>query len=73
MKTRDTTDWMARASERRGADREVTRLIERIRGLVNEQKRLEASPQRQRREANRREIAALQNRLANLVRRDLSR
>ena len=73
METRDTADWMVIASERRGPDREVTRLIERIRGLVAEQERLEASPQRERREANRREIDALQNRLANLVKRRLNR
>ena len=73
METRDTADWMARASERRGADREVTRLIERIRGLVAEQERLEVSQEREQREANRREIDALQNRLADLVKRDLSR
>jgi flagellin-like hook-associated protein FlgL len=50
---------------------QVTQLIDRIRSLVAEKRRLDGSSSR-RREAIRLEIERLQERLANLVRRELS-
>jgi hypothetical protein len=54
-------------------DREVTRLIDRVRELVAERQRLDGGPASQRREANRRELDRLQRQLAMAVRRELSR
>jgi len=51
---------------------QVRRLLDRIRRLVAEQERLAGSGNRERREANRREIARLQARLAHVMRRRLS-
>jgi hypothetical protein len=51
---------------------QVRRLLDRIRRLVAEQERLAGSGNRERREANRREIARLQSRLADVMRRRLS-
>jgi hypothetical protein len=51
---------------------QVRRLLDRIRRLVAEQERLAGSGNRARREANRREIARLQARLADVMRRRLS-
>jgi hypothetical protein len=52
---------------------QVTRLIDRIKKLVAEQRRLdEDGKDRRRRDANRREIARLKWRLANAVKRELS-
>ena len=52
---------------------QVTRLIDRIRKLVAEQRRLdEGDREDRRRDANRREIARLKWRLANAVKRELS-
>jgi hypothetical protein len=48
------------------------RLLDRIRRLVAEQERLDGTGNRERREANRREIARLQSRLANVMRHRLS-
>jgi hypothetical protein len=50
----------------------VVRLIERIRKLVAEQRRLDDDGEDRRRDANRREIARLKWRLANAVKRELS-
>jgi hypothetical protein len=50
---------------------QVTQLIDRIRSLVAEKRRLDGSSSR-RRGAIRLEIERLQERLANLVRRELS-
>ena len=50
---------------------QVARLIDRIKKLVAEQRRLGDDDDR-RRDANRREIARLKWRLANAVKRDLS-
>ena len=50
----------------------VTRLIERIRRLVAEQRRLEARGDRKGLKAYRTEIARLQRQLATAVRRELS-
>jgi hypothetical protein len=51
----------------------VVRLIDRIKKLVAEQRRLdEGDGEDRRRNANRREIARLQWRLANVVKRELS-
>jgi hypothetical protein len=50
----------------------VTRLIDRIRRLVAEQRRLEARGDRKRLKAYRIEIARLQRQLATAVRRELS-
>lgn len=50
---------------------QVRRLLDRIRRLVAEQERLAGSGNRERREANRREIARLQARLADVMRRRL--
>ena len=47
-------------------------LIDRIRGLVAEERRLERSGARHLQEAVRLEIARLQEQLANMVRRELS-
>ena len=53
--------------------RQVARLIDRIRKLVAEQRRLDDDDgERRRRDANRREIARLKWRLANAVKRELS-
>ena len=51
---------------------QVKRLLDRIRRLVAEQERLAGSGNRERREANRREIARLQSRLADVMRHRLS-
>ena len=52
---------------------QVTRLIDRIKKLVAEQRRLdEDDREKRRRDANRREIARLKWRLANAVKRELS-
>ena len=51
---------------------QVKRLLDRIRRLVAEQKRLAGKGSRERREANRREIARLQSRLAAVMRHRLS-
>jgi hypothetical protein len=52
---------------------QVTRLIDRIKKLVAEQRRLEDDDREdRRRDANRREIARLKWRLANAVKRELS-
>jgi hypothetical protein len=51
---------------------DVTRLIDRIRRLVAEQRRLEARGDRKRLKAYRVEIARLQRQLATAVRRELS-
>lgn len=51
--------------------RQVVRLIDRIKNLVAEQRRLGEGEDR-RRDANRREIARLKWRLANVVKRELS-
>ena len=51
----------------------VTRLIDRIKKLVAEQRRLDDDDREdRRRDANRREIARLKWRLANAVKRELS-
>jgi hypothetical protein len=51
---------------------QVRRLLDRIRRLVAEQERLAGTANRDRREANRREIARLQTRLAQAMKRQLS-
>jgi hypothetical protein len=52
---------------------QVVRLIDRIKTLVAEQRRLdESDSEDRRRDANRREIARLKWRLANVVKRELS-
>jgi hypothetical protein len=51
---------------------QVRRLLDRIRRLVAEQERLRGNGNRDRREANRREIARLQSRLADVMRHRLS-
>jgi hypothetical protein len=52
---------------------QVTRLIDRIKKLVAEQRRLgDDDGEKRRRDANRREIARLKWRLANAVKRELS-
>ncbi|MGH2800221.1 MAG: hypothetical protein ACRDM0_21680 [Thermoleophilaceae bacterium] len=52
---------------------QVVRLIDRIKKLVAEQRRLdEGDSEDRRRDANRREIARLKWRLANVVKRELS-
>jgi hypothetical protein len=52
---------------------QVTHLIERIKKLTAEQRRLDESDHEdRRRDANRREIARLKWRLANVVKRELS-
>jgi hypothetical protein len=50
---------------------EVTRLIDRIKELVAERRRLAGSAAADRLEANRLEIERLKQRLANVVRREL--
>ncbi|HEV3376925.1 MAG TPA: hypothetical protein VG126_06565, partial [Thermoleophilaceae bacterium] len=52
---------------------QVVRLIDRIKRLVSEQRRLDKDERDdRRRDANRREIARLKWRLANVVKRELS-
>jgi hypothetical protein len=52
---------------------QVVRLIDRIKKLVAEQRRLDdGDDEERRRDANRREIARLKWRLANVVKRELS-
>jgi hypothetical protein len=52
---------------------QVARLLDRIRKLVAEQRRLDDDDdERRRRDTNRREIARLKWRLANVVKRELS-
>ena len=55
-----------------GSSHEVTRLIDRIRTLVAEQRRLDGRASSEQREAKRLEIARLQVRLATLVKRELT-
>jgi hypothetical protein len=71
MQKRDTDDSGAFGSERRRSDDEVAHLIDRIRRRVADQRRIEESPERERRDANKREIERLQDRLANAVKRGL--
>jgi hypothetical protein len=73
MLKRNTSDNVAFASERRRSDDEVAHLIDHIRRLVAEQRRLEGGSESERREANRDEIGRLQDRLAFAVRRALRR
>lgn len=73
MEKRDPGDSVVFASERRRSDDEIARLIDRIRRLVAEQRRLGGTPERERREANGREIDRLQDRLAIAVKRELGR
>jgi hypothetical protein len=73
MKQHDTGHSLVFGSERRRSDDEVADLMDRIRTLVAEQSRLEGTPDRERREANRRELDRLQDRLAIAVRRVLTR
>jgi hypothetical protein len=56
----------------RRSSREVTGLIDRIRKLVAERRRLEERAGGEQLEAKRREIARLQRRLALVVRRELT-
>jgi hypothetical protein len=56
----------------RRSSHEVTRLIDRIRKLVAEQRLLDRGASRELREARRLEIARLQRRLATLVKRELT-
>ena len=59
--------------EHRRPSSQVVRLIDRIKKLVAEQRRLgDDDSEDRRRDANRREIARLKWRLANAVKRDLS-
>jgi hypothetical protein len=51
---------------------EVTSLIDRIRKLVAEQRRLDHDAEDERRRANSREIAQLQRRLASVVKSELT-
>jgi hypothetical protein len=59
-----------RSPRRRYASPQVVRLIERIKGLVDEQRRVEQGGGRA--DALRREIGCLQERLARVVRRELN-
>jgi hypothetical protein len=52
----------------RRANREVSRLLHRLRTLVAEQRRLDGRPL----QANRREVSRLQRRLASVVKRQLT-
>jgi hypothetical protein len=52
--------------------RDTNGLIQRIRALVAEQRRLEGAGNRGRAEANRREIARLQRQLGSMVKRELT-
>lgn len=59
--------------ERPRPNSQVVRLIDRLKKLVAEQRRLhEGDGEDRRRDANRREIARLKWRLANVVKRELS-
>jgi hypothetical protein len=59
--------------ERPRSNSQVARLIDRLKKLVAEQRRLdEGDGEDRRRDANRREIARLKWRLANVVKRELS-
>jgi hypothetical protein len=73
MEKWDTPDSAVLAAGRRGSDDEVAHLIDRIKRLVAQQRRLDGSPESERREANRREIDRLQDRLALAVKRELER
>jgi hypothetical protein len=53
------------------ASPQVSRLVERIRALVAEQRRLEKSGDADRLDSRRRQIARLKSRLADVVRREL--
>jgi hypothetical protein len=62
-----------RTGARSRSSPQVARLIDRIKKLVAEQRRLdERDSEDRRRDANRREIARLKWRLANIVKRELS-
>ncbi len=58
--------------ERRGTDQTIDRLIDRLRKLVAEQRRLERRGRGEQLEALRCEIARLQQQLATVVRRQLT-
>jgi hypothetical protein len=65
--------WTHRTSEQGRSSPQVVRLIDRIKKLVAEQRRLDKSDgEDRRRDMNRREIARLKWRLANAVKRELS-
>ena len=72
MERQDTGDSVVFTPKRLRSDPEVTRLIDRIRKLVAEQRRLQGGPKSKRREANRREIDRLQRQLAITVKRELT-
>jgi hypothetical protein len=61
------------AAKRRGSDQAITGLIDRLRKLVAERRRLEGRTSGERLEARRREIDRLQRQLATVVRRELTR
>jgi hypothetical protein len=65
--------WTHSTPEPDRSSQQVVRLIDRIKKLVAEQRRLDKSDgEDRRRDANRREIARLKWRLANVVKRELS-
>ena len=65
--------WTHSTPEQGRSSPQVVRLIDRIKKLVAEQRRLDKSDgEDRRRDANRREIARLKWRLANVVKRELS-
>jgi hypothetical protein len=73
MQSRDAADSAVFGSKRHRSGDEVAHLIDRVRTLVAQQKRLEASPDSKRREANQREIDRLRERLAAAVKDELRR
>jgi hypothetical protein len=71
MQKRNAADSVVFGSKRPRSEDEVAHLIDRIRTLVAQQRRLEASPDSEGHEANRREIDRLRERLAIAVKQEL--
>jgi hypothetical protein len=71
MQKRKAADSVVFASKRSRSDDEVAHLIDRIRTLVAQQRRLEASPDSEGHEDNKREIDRLRERLAIAVKHEL--
>jgi len=72
MEKPDRAGGVFHTAEGRRSDDEVAHLMTRIRSLVAEQRRLDASAELDRHEANAREIDRLQDRLVIAVKRELS-
>jgi hypothetical protein len=72
LERRGAGDSLVFTSRRRGSDQAIPRLIDRLKKLVAEQRRLEGRGSGEQLEARRREIVRLQRQLATVVKRELT-